>query len=65
LIGTTLTNSNLQEMYNWQDYLSPQLPVIWQPNADYQLTEIASNLKGVTPQSTTLSINPENWYFVK
>ncbi len=65
LIDKTLTSSNLQYMYNWQDYLSTQLPVIWQPNADYQLTEIANNLRGVTPQSTTLSINPENWYFTK
>jgi peptide/nickel transport system substrate-binding protein len=65
LINKTLTSSNLQYMYNWQDYLSPQLPVIWQPNADYALTEVVNNLKGVTPQSTTLSINPENWYFTK
>jgi peptide/nickel transport system substrate-binding protein len=65
LINKTLTNSNLQNMYNWQDYLSAQLPVIWQPNADYQLTEVSNNLAGVTPQSTTLSINPENWYFTK
>jgi peptide/nickel transport system substrate-binding protein len=65
MINKTLTSSNLQYMYNWQDYLSAQLPVIWQPNADYQLTEVADNLKGVTPQSPTLSINPENWYFVK
>jgi peptide/nickel transport system substrate-binding protein len=65
LINRTLTSSNLQYMYNWEDYLSTQLPVIWQPNGDYQLTEIANNLKGVTPQSTTLSINPENWYFTK
>jgi len=65
LINKTLTNSSLQDMYNWQDFLSPQLPVIWQPNGDYQLTEVANNLKGVTPQSTTLSINPEDWYFTK
>jgi peptide/nickel transport system substrate-binding protein len=65
LINKTLTSSNLQYMYNWEDYLSPQLPVIWQPNGDYQLTEIADNLHGVTPQSTTLSINPEDWYFTK
>ena len=37
----------------------------WQPNADYQLTEIVNNLKGVTPQSPTLNITPENWFFVK
>jgi peptide/nickel transport system substrate-binding protein len=65
LIDKTLTSSNLQYMYTWQNYLSKQLPVIWQPNADFQLTEVVDNLKGVTPQSTTLSINPENWYFTK
>jgi peptide/nickel transport system substrate-binding protein len=65
LISKTLTSSNLQDMYSWQDYLSAQLPMIWQPNGDYQLTEVANNLAGVTPQSTTLSINPENWYFTK
>jgi peptide/nickel transport system substrate-binding protein len=65
MIDKTLTSGNLDSMYTWQDYLSAQLPMIWQPEADYQLTEIAGNLKGVTPQSPTLSINPENWYFVR
>jgi hypothetical protein len=35
------------------------------PFPAYQITEVANNLKGVIPQSPTLSINPENWYFVK
>jgi len=65
MINQTLTSSSLQDLYNWQDYLSTQLPVIWQPNADYQLTEVADNLQGVGPQSPTLSITPENWYFTK
>jgi peptide/nickel transport system substrate-binding protein len=65
MIGKTLTSSNLQYMYEWQDYLSTQLPVLWQPDADYQLTEVTDNLRGVTPQSPTLSINPEDWYYVK
>jgi peptide/nickel transport system substrate-binding protein len=65
MIDKTLTSSNLAYMYTWQDYLSAQLPMIWQPEADYQLTEVAGNLKGVIPQSPTLSINPENWYFVR
>jgi peptide/nickel transport system substrate-binding protein len=65
MIEKTLSSSNLTYMFSWENYLSKQLPVIWQPNADYQLTEIADNLKGVAPQSTTLSINPEDWYFVK
>jgi hypothetical protein len=29
------------------------------------IAEAANNLKGVTPMSTTLTINPENWYYVK
>jgi len=65
LIDQTLTSGNLSLMYNWQDFLQTQLPVEWQPNAPYQITEVADNLKGVTPQESTLNITPENWYFVK
>jgi len=65
LINSTLTNSATQPMYTWQNFVSPQLPMEWQPNGAYELTEIANNLKGATPQPATLGINPENWYFVK
>ncbi len=64
-IDKTLTSDNNSFMYQWQNYLATQLPVMFQPNADYQLTEVVNNLKGVTPQDTTLNINPETWYFVK
>src|SRR5215467_3363595 len=64
-IKQTLTTDNPQAMYTWQNYLSAQLPMMWQPNADYQLTEVVNNLKGAIPQSPTLNINPEAWYFVK
>jgi peptide/nickel transport system substrate-binding protein len=65
LINSTLTTSDMQAMYSWQNYLQPQLPVQYQPNGAFELTEIRDNLRGVTPQPVTLSINPENWYFVK
>ena len=52
-------------MYRWQDYLATRLPVMWQPNNPATLTEIADDLKGVTPQNPTLAITPENWYVVK
>jgi peptide/nickel transport system substrate-binding protein len=64
LINTTLTTNSMQPLDQWQDYLAKQIPVIWQPNGVYELTEITSNLRGVIPQSTTLNLNPENWYFV-
>jgi peptide/nickel transport system substrate-binding protein len=63
LIDQTLTSSDLSYMYTWQDYLATQVPLIWQPNAPYQVTEVASNLQGVTPQEPTLNLTPEDWYF--
>jgi peptide/nickel transport system substrate-binding protein len=65
MISKTLTSSNLNYMYSWQDYLAPLVPVEYQPNAAYTLTEVANDLHGVLPQSPTLSITPEYWYFVK
>ena len=65
LINQTLTSSSLTPLYNWQDYLQTQLPEMWQPNGVYLLEEYASNLHGFTPQSPTLNITPENWYFTK
>jgi peptide/nickel transport system substrate-binding protein len=65
LIQKTLTSADSRAMYNWQDYLATQLPMMWQPNGAYSLTEVSTSLRGVLPQSPTLSINPENWYFVK
>ena len=65
MIDKTLSSTNLSYMYSWQDYLAKQLPVEWQVNAPYLVAEITSNLKGATPESTTLSLNPENWYYVK
>jgi peptide/nickel transport system substrate-binding protein len=65
LIKKTLTSDNINYMYQWQNLLSQQLPVMFQPNGAYQLTEVNNKLKGVLPQSPTLGLNPEDWYFVK
>jgi peptide/nickel transport system substrate-binding protein len=64
MIQKTLTSANLQDIYTWQDYLAPKLPVMWQPNGPYQLDEVANNLRGVQIEPTLL-FNPENWYYVK
>ena len=65
LISKSLTTPSNAPLYQWQDYLAKQVPVIWQPNGVYELTEVTNKLRGVVPQSTTLNLNPENWYFVK
>ncbi|MGH3166508.1 MAG: ABC transporter substrate-binding protein, partial [Trebonia sp.] len=48
-----------------ENYLAQNLPAIFMPKADYQLTEISTKLQGVTPQEPTFNITPESWYFTK
>ncbi len=48
-----------------ENYLAANLPAIFMPKADYQLTEVQTKLQGVTPQEPTFNINPEDWYFTK
>jgi peptide/nickel transport system substrate-binding protein len=65
LITQTQHSDAPAAMRAYTQYGSETLPAIWQPNYDYLLTEIANNLKGVTPQSPYLNITPEDWYYVK
>ncbi len=68
LIAATLTASGAQAqnaLDAYQNYMAKHLPVIYQPAPDVQLSEIASNLHGVTPQSPYEYITPEDWYFTK
>lgn len=46
--------------------MARDLPFVWVPSAPAQLTEIKRSLHGVTPQIPfSLSIAPEDWYYVK
>jgi peptide/nickel transport system substrate-binding protein len=49
----------------YENYLTTNLPVVWQPNLRYALTEVQNDLHGVFPQNPLLTINPEEWYFSK
>lgn len=64
-IKLTHTTSSLQNMFKYEDYLAQQLPVIWQPDPVYSLSEIKSDICGVTPQEPTLNLTPEYWYRCK
>ncbi|MGN6679607.1 MAG: ABC transporter substrate-binding protein [Streptosporangiaceae bacterium] len=64
LIKQTLVSSNMHLMWNWQNYLTGQLPVVFQPDAPAALVESVNNLH-IGKQSPTLAINPEDWYFLK
>jgi len=64
LIKKTLTSSDMHLMWNWQNYLTDQLPVVFQPDAPAALVESVDNLH-IGKQSPTLAINPEEWYFLR
>ncbi|WP_084660337.1 ABC transporter substrate-binding protein [Ferrithrix thermotolerans] len=48
----------------YQNFMIKEAPVVYQPYPPYQLSEIASNLKGVD-QSPYGNLTPEYWYYTK
>lgn len=52
-------------LYSYEDYLSKNLPVLWMPQFDAQISAISSKLQGALPQDPLGNIYPENWYFVR
>jgi peptide/nickel transport system substrate-binding protein len=60
-----LPSGGYPALYNYENYLAKQLPVLWMPQLDGQISAVNSNLRGVYPQDPDGNIYPENWYFVK
>ncbi len=56
--ATQLTSTGLT---SYENYLTTELPVLWQPNPADSITEIHKGLDGVTPQSAFQAITPANW----
>ncbi|HZZ49994.1 MAG TPA: ABC transporter substrate-binding protein [Pseudonocardia sp.] len=64
-IAATTQSDSPEAMREYMRYGSETLPGIWQPNFDYAVVALANNLKGVLPLNPFLTINPEDWYYVK
>jgi peptide/nickel transport system substrate-binding protein len=60
-----LASGGFSTLYSYQNYLAQQLPVLWMPQFDQQISAVNSKLQGVFPQDPDTNIYPENWYFVK
>jgi peptide/nickel transport system substrate-binding protein len=60
-----LPSGGFPALYAYQNYLSKQLPVLWMPQLDVQISAVNSKLKGTYPQDPLGNIYPENWYYVK
>ncbi|HLX51914.1 MAG TPA: ABC transporter substrate-binding protein [Streptosporangiaceae bacterium] len=60
---TTATGAAAQAaFYRYQIFLARQVPVLWFPNAAYQISVISPRLGGVTAQDSTAHIYPSFWY---
>jgi peptide/nickel transport system substrate-binding protein len=60
-----LASGGYPALYAYQNYLAKQLPVLWMPQLDNQISAVSGTLRGVYPQDPLGNIYPENWYFVK
>jgi peptide/nickel transport system substrate-binding protein len=60
-----LGDGGLSALYSYQNYLATQLPGLWMPQPDTQISAVNGKLRGVYPQDPLENIYPENWYFVK
>lgn len=65
LIYQTVHHYSAAAMSRYEAYAARQLPVLYEPMDIEQLSEVATNLRGVTPQDPLFSIFPERWYWVK
>jgi peptide/nickel transport system substrate-binding protein len=64
-IDASLHSNSVSALYTYENYLAKQVPLLWVPSPDVQLTEIKSDLHGVTPQNAFFKLSPEDWYFTK
>ena len=60
-IAATETNSSPSAVQAFGTYAAEQLPNIWQPDYDYQLSVISPKLHGAVPQDPNLNLYPQDW----
>jgi peptide/nickel transport system substrate-binding protein len=65
IAATQLAGDSTKAMNDYEAYMVDQVPFIWGPNRDFQLSEINKNLQGTTPQNAEFNIWPELWHYGK
>lgn len=63
LIERTVTDDAPEVLYEYQDYIAEQAPVVFNPNFPIRLFEVANTLGGFEPVNPFGMISPENWYY--
>jgi peptide/nickel transport system substrate-binding protein len=64
-IMNKIPSGSTTALYDYENYIAKQLPDLWMPQFDYQISAVNSKLMGVLPQDPDSNIYPENWYYVK
>jgi peptide/nickel transport system substrate-binding protein len=60
-----LPSGSYRALYSYENYIAQQLPVLWMPQFDAQISAVNDKLIGPYPQDPDTNLYPENWYFVK
>jgi peptide/nickel transport system substrate-binding protein len=60
-----LGSGSYPALYAYENYIAKQLPMLWMPQLDEQISAVNSKLQGTYPQDPDGNIYPENWYFTK
>jgi peptide/nickel transport system substrate-binding protein len=61
LITQSTSSGSASAMQTYSADLANNLPVIWVPNPDYQVSAIKNKLQGVV-QNPLANMNPQQWY---
>lgn len=64
-IDATVTSSDPNSVKRYGDVLEKDLPALWFPVPNYQISVIKQTLKGAVPQDPALTIDPTTWYLTK
>jgi peptide/nickel transport system substrate-binding protein len=65
LIDATVVSDDIEVLYEYQEYLAEQVPVVWMPGFPLRVFAVAHNLRGVEPVNPYGILTPEDWYYVE
>jgi len=65
LLLSRLHSGGSSALYDYENYVAKNLPMLWMPEADLQVSALSSTLEGALPQDPLGNIYPEDWYFVR
>jgi peptide/nickel transport system substrate-binding protein len=63
LIARSMSSDDLEDLYEYQDYIAEQVPVVFTPNFPMRQFQVAKRIRGFEPINPFGFLNPENWHY--